>query len=204
MRYKYEAMLFKIQSILHNFLSTKTIREKYLLCIAVILCITFVILDFVYLPLLKHHSELKSLHTNMLQDVVNSPDSMENAKSLQLEQIHSLHSKLHSLEQNLAIIQNYVDTQETHFNPFNTMSSIISFSKERELTLTSFVPYPSLDALSIEGIGDFYEIIALLTYIESHHFLSLETLSLSPKDAQIHFNILIIDHRLNPNKIGKL
>ena len=177
----------KAQKFAYNFLSTKTTREKYLICTAISLCIVFVILDFVYMPLFERYRALSTLHTHTQREFILSADSMLSAKNAHLEQMQSLQTELSHLESSLAPIQRYISTQEPPFNPFAFMPVVIDFVKNSNLTL---------NALNIEGTGHFDDMISLLSFIESYPFLSIDFFHLAPRgNADIAFDMLIVDHR---------
>lgn len=201
---QYRAFLTKIQGFIHHFLSTKTRREKYLLLIAISLCVIFIVLDFIYMPLLENYRTLTTLHSHTQKELKLSWDSLHDAKTLHLEQMHSLQAALHNLEDNLKLLGQHFAAQDPLLNPFTLMPTLIEFAKNHNLTLFSLAPYPTLNALSVEGEGSFDDIIALLSHIESHRFLSVDFLHLVPKDnAHIAFHILMIDHRLQGGKEEK-
>ncbi|MCX2717692.1 hypothetical protein OQH61_08085 [Helicobacter sp. MIT 21-1697] len=181
-----------------HFLSTKTTREKYFLITTIALCVCFFVIDFVYLPLLEKHSALSRLHTHTLKEFALSSDSIQNATSAHLEQNQNMQENLRITQENIALIQSYLqeNTQESHLNPFALMSELIHFAKTHHISLSSFSPHTTLDALGIEGMGSFEEIVALLDFIESHRFFSVDTLTLkSFNDTLIHFSIMVIDYR---------
>ncbi|AAP77710.1 hypothetical protein [Helicobacter hepaticus] len=187
-----------IQKAFEHFLATKTTREKYFLAATIVLCVCFIVIDFIYLPLLEKYSALSRLHTHTLKEFALSSDSIQNATSAHLEQSQNIQEKLRITQENIALIQSYLkeNTKEPHLNPFALMSELINFAKTHQLSLSSFSPHATLDALGIEGMGSFEEIVALIYFIESHRFFSVDTLSFKPfNDALIHFNIMVIDYR---------
>lgn len=196
MQFKFYVLFMKAQKFAYKFLSTKTTREKYLICTAISLCIVFVILDFVYMPLFERYRALSTLHTHTQREFILSADSMLSAKNAHLEQMQSLQTELSHLESSLAPIQRYISTQEPPFNPFAFMPVVIDFVKNSNLTLTSFTPYQALNALNIEGTGHFDDMISLLSFIESYPFLSIDFFHLAPRgNADIAFDMLIVDYR---------
>ncbi len=167
-----------IQKTFEHFLATKTTREKYFLAATIVLCVCFIVIDFIYLPLLEKYSALSRLHTHTLEEFALSSDSIQNATSAHLEQSQNIQEKLRITQENIAL------------------SELINFAKTHQLSLSSFSPHATLDALGIEGMGSFEEIVALIDFIESHRFFSVDTLSFKPfNDALIHFNIMVIDYR---------
>lgn len=154
-------------------------------------------LDFIYLPLIEQHRLLSSLHTHTLKEYTLSQDSIHQAHSSRQETLQSQRVRLQNTQDNLSAFAQYADAQEPILNPFALMPNLIEFAKTHHLTLSSFAPYPLLNALNIEGIGHFDDILALLSFIESHSFFSIDTLAFTPQNAQIHFHIAIVDYRLD-------
>ncbi len=282
-------MSSKIQALITRFLSTKTKREKILLLVAVIVLCVFVVMEFIYLPLLQTQSTLLQIHSHSLAEFALSTDSMHSLKEQQqkqtdeakilqeqitlqtqstLLQIHS-HSlaefalstdSMHSLKEQqqkqtdeakilqeqittlqemlnhtatqepllnpfaliphlITFAQNenltlnafhphptlnaldiegsgHTATQEPLLNPFALIPHLITFAQNENLTLNAFHPHPTLNALDIEGSGEFWQILNLLSFLESHHFLSLESLQLTlQENNQIHFYMLVMDIR---------
>ncbi len=198
-KHYFNIMHSRIQSLL----SAKSKREKSFFIAALTLCIVFVMLDFVYMPLIEHNRALKALHTQTLEEFATSSNSLQNVKLLHLEQAQSMDSKRTMLEENLSILKEYMQSQEDYLNPFALMPKLIAFAKTQHLNLSTLTPYPMLDALNIEGMGYFDNLINLLEYIESHRFFSIDSLSLKPFNGrEIYFNLLIIDNRLNPQRLN--
>ncbi|CUU40973.1 MULTISPECIES: hypothetical protein [Helicobacter] len=198
MRFKpHLAYLAQIQKHLYHFLSTKTTREKYLLFTATSLCVIFIMLDFVYMPLFERLSTLRQLHSHTQNEYNLSLDSVYSAKNEHLEQMYSLHSSLEYTKENLALLQEYFDNQEPLLNPYTFMPPLIEFAKTSHLTLFAFTPNPALNALSVEGMGHFDDIVALLAFIESHRFFSIDYMHFtSSREESIYFSLQIIDYRL--------
>lgn len=188
-------MFSKIKATIAHFLSTKTKREKILLFTALIVLCAFVMMEFVYLPLLQTQSTLARIHKHSLTELTLSLDSMQ---SLQ-EQIKQQSSESKNLQNQIASLQqslSHTTTLEPLLNPFTLIPSLIAFAKNENLTLNAFHPHPTLNALDIEGSGEFWQILNLLEFLEKFHFVSLESLELSLQNqSQIHFHLLIMDIR---------
>lgn len=189
----------RIFGALEHFLSTKTKRERYLLSLALILCMAFVMIEFVYMPLFERFSALQNMHKSAHNELKLSLDSVNHTKMQHLEQTQALQAHIEHINENLALLQSHISPQEPPLNPFSLISQLIAFAKAHSLNLTHFAPYPALNALRIQGVGDFAQFIALLEFIESYPFFSLDTIHLMPKDsAQMGFELLIVDYHLNP------
>lgn len=188
-------MSSKIQALITRFLSTKTKREKILLLVAVIVLCVFVMMEFIYLPLLQTQSTLLQIHSHSLTEFALSTDSMHSLKEQQQKQTDEakiLQEQITTLQEML----NHTATQEPLLNPFALIPHLITFAKNENLTLNAFHPHPTLNALDIEGSGEFWQILNLLSFLESHHFLSLESLQLTlQENNQIHFYMLVMDIR---------
>ena len=174
-------MFSKITALI---LSTKTKREKILLFIAIMALCVFIMMEFIYLPLLQTQSTLSRIHSHTLNELTLSLDSMQSAKAQHQQQTNEV--------QNLS----HTTTLEPLLNPFALIPSLINFAKNENLTLNAFHPHPTLNALDIEGSGEFWQILNLLSFLENYHFVSLESLELSLQEHnQIHFHLLIMDIR---------
>lgn len=188
-------MFSKITALISHFLSTKTKREKILLFAAIMLLCAFAMAEFVYLPLLQTQSTLLRIHNHTLNELALSSDSMQSAKEQQQKQTDeakNLQNKITSLQQSL----DHIDALEPHLNPFTLIPNLMSFAQDENLTLNAFHPYPALNALDIEGSGEFWQILNLLNFLENQHFVSLESLEFSSQEQnQIYFRLLIMDIR---------
>ncbi len=100
-----------MHSRIQSLLSAKSKREKSFFIAALTLCIVFVMLDFVYMPLIEHNRALKALHTQTLEEFATSSNSLQNVKLLHLEQAQSMDSKRTMLEENLSILKEYMQSQ---------------------------------------------------------------------------------------------
>lgn len=198
---KYHLFIFKLQHLFYGFLSSKTLREKYLLGICAGLCVLFVMIEFVYIPLFDNLRSLRALYEHTQREFMLSSDSFLNAKAIQLEQMQSLRSELQGIEDELSLIKRYFKEQEPPLNPFMLMPQLIEFAKGEHISLASFGAYPEFNTLSIKGRGEFENILSLLSHIESYDFLSIDFLHLKASDIAIMFEMLIVDHRFNPSTL---
>ncbi|WP_233705441.1 hypothetical protein [Helicobacter cinaedi] len=188
-------MFSKITALITQFLSTKTKREKILLFIAIMALCAFIMMEFIYLPLLQTQSTLSRIHNHTLNELTLSLDSMQSAKAQhqqQTNEVQNLQEEIFSLQQSLS----HTTTLEPLLNPFTLIPSLINFAKNENLSLNAFHPHPTLNAIDIEGSGEFWQILNLLSFLENYHFVSLESLELSLQEHnQIHFHLLIMDIR---------
>ena len=119
-------------------------------------------------------------------------DSLKEQQQKQTDEAKILQEQITTLQEML----NHTATQEPLLNPFALIPYLITFAKNENLTLNAFHPHPTLNALDIEGSGEFWQILNLLSFLESHHFLSLESLQLTlQENNQIHFYMLVMDIR---------
>lgn len=187
----------KIQSLITQFLATKTRREKILLFTALMLLFTFIVVEYIYTPLLRTQSTLLHIKQHAITELALASDSLDSVRN----QHEIQHSKTQALQARIATLQNrlaHINTQEPFLNPFDLSAELIAFANSENLTLHAFEPHPLLQAISIEGEGEFWQILSLLSFLESHIFLSIQHIELSPQEhEQIHFSILAMDIRKN-------
>ena len=148
-------MFSKILNLITQFLSTKTKREKILLFIAIMALCAFIMMEFIYLPLLQTQSALCKIHNHTLNELTLSYNSMQSAKAQhqqQTNEVQNLQEEIASLQQSLS----HTTTLEPLLNPFTLIPSLINFAKNENLTLNAFYPHPTLNALDIEGSGEFW------------------------------------------------
>lgn len=175
---------------LWHFFFTKTLRERILLCTAFVLCITYGLVDFIYRPLLAQYHSLTTLHAHTLNELNLSLDSLQNNAQL-----------AHQKQQTFQDAQNLNSRLKTHFSfypplePLSLIPSLIELAKTYQLTLLSLEPNVSTSSLNIKGYGEFQDFKKLLFALESHTFLSLDFLSLSPRThGSINFTLTLVHH----------
>lgn len=172
------------------FFFTKTLREKLLICTAFVLCLAYGLVDFIYRPLLAQYHSLSTLHAHTLSELNLSLDSLHNNAQL-----------VHQKQQAFQDTQNLNTRLKTHFSfypplePLSLIPSLIELAKTHQLTLLSLEPNVSTSSLNIKGYGGFEDFKKLLFTLESHNFLSLDFLSLSPRaHSSINFTLTLIHH----------
>lgn len=184
------------------FLNQKTPREKILLATASILCILFIMIDFVYLPLLEKHTALSSLYQHTFTEFMRSQDSINHSKQRSKDKISELETNLQKHKHLHTQLLNQIHTTQGEFKDnYTLMKNIIKFVETQPLTLSSIKPHHATQSLQIEGRGGFSDIISLLTFIESDPYLSIDYLAFAHTPNQIDFEILLLnEHFILPQK----
>lgn len=175
---------------LWHFFFTKTPREKLLLCTAFALCLAYGLVNFIYHPLLTQYHALSTLHSHTLSEL-----------NLSLDSLHDNAQLAYQKQQIFQDAQNLNARLKTHFNlypspePLSLIPNLIEVAKTHQLTLLSLEPNVSTSSLNIKGYGEFENFKKLLFALESHNFLSLDFLSLSPRTQDhINFTLTLIHH----------
>lgn len=184
------------------FLNQKTPREKILLATASILCILFIMIDFVYLPLLEKHTALSSLYQHTFTEFMHSQDSINHSKQRSKDKISELETNLQKHKHLHTQLLNQIHTTQGEFKDnYTLMKNIIKFVETQPLTLSLIKPHHPTQSLQIEGRGGFSDIISLLAFIESDPYLSIDYLAFAHTPNQIDFEILLLnEHFILPQK----
>lgn len=121
--------------------------------------------------------------------------------NLSLDSLHNNAQLVHQKQQAFQDTQNLNTRLKTHFSfypplePLSLIPSLIELAKTHQLTLLSLEPNVSTSSLNIKGYGGFEDFKKLLFTLESHNFLSLDFLSLSPRaHSSINFTLTLIHH----------
>lgn len=178
------------QQALWHFFLTKTPREKLLLCVALALIAGYFIVECIYTPLLAQYNALSQIHTHTLQQLNLSLDSLHNSTQLAQEEQQTFQDMQHIntlLRTHLVLSPNP--------KPLLLIPNIIELAKNSQLTLLALEPNPATSSLNIKGYGEFENLKTLLAFLESHHFLSLDSLTLSPNTPHsVNFVITLVNH----------
>ncbi len=179
------------------FLNNKTPREKILLATASALCILFVMIDFVYLPLVEKYTALSSLYQHTFVEFTQSQDSINHSKQRSKDKIIKLESNLEKERHLYTQLLNEIHTlQGESQDNYALMKNIIKFVETQPLTLSSIKPHHATQSLQIKGAGGFSDIISLLTFIESDPYLSIDYLAFAHTPNQIDFELLLLNEHL--------
>ncbi|TLD79975.1 hypothetical protein LS68_009045 [Helicobacter sp. MIT 05-5293] len=179
------------------FLNNKTPREKILLATASALCILFVMIDFVYLPLVEKYTALSSLYQHTFVEFTQSQDSINHSKQRSKDKIIKLETNLEKERHLYTQLLNEIHTlQGESQDNYALMKNIIKFVETQPLTLSSIKPHHATQSLQIKGAGGFSDIISLLTFIESDPYLSIDYLAFAHTPNQIDFELLLLNEHL--------
>lgn len=179
------------------FLNNKTPREKILLATASALCMLFVMIDFVYLPLVEKYTALSSLYQHTFVEFTQSQDSINHSKQRSKDKIIKLETNLEKERHLYTQLLNEIHTlQGESQDNYALMKNIIKFVETQPLTLSSIKPHHATQSLQIKGTGGFSDIISLLTFIESDPYLSIDYLAFAHTPNQIDFELLLLNEHL--------
>lgn len=191
----YEA-LEPLRAKTERYLASKSKREKWLLLSASCLIIIFIMLELVYMPLFTKRQMLQTTLNHTKTELEISKDSMQSTKDKHLAQSQMLEASIKNMQQNITKLKALNLDKTPLLNPFALIPALINFAKAQHISIDTFIPYPKLNALAMQGSGEFSDIIALLKYIESNTFYSIENIALYAKNgATIGFSVVILDYR---------